>query len=176
MNQGTDSIAELFQKYGDEILRTCLLFLKKREAAEDAAMETYLRALRAIDRFRGGSSEKTWLIRIAVNICKDMLKSPAYRNNVGSEPLAELSGRDGFSDWEDRLTVSAAIASLKPIYREAAVLHFYNGFTVKEAAKLAGVPQTAMAYRVRRAKELLREKLGEEYFEEEPASRTAEEV
>lgn len=165
MNHGTDSIAELFQKYGDEVFRTCLLFLKKREAAEDAAMETYLRAMRAIGDFRRGSSEKTWLIRIAVNICKDTLKSHAYRNNAGSEPLEALTGRDEFSDWEDRLTVSGAIASLKPIYREAAVLHFYNGFTVKEAARLAGIPQTAMAYRVRRAKELLREKLGDQYFD-----------
>lgn len=163
---GTDRIAELFRKYGDEILRTCLLFLKRREAAEDAAMETYLRALRSIDRFRGGSSEKTWLIRIAVNICKDMLRSPAHKNNAGSDPLLTLSGRDELSAHETKAVVSEAVASLKPIYREAAILHFYNGFTVKESAKIAGIPETAMAYRVKRAKALLRERLGGWYFGE----------
>ncbi|MCM1334351.1 MAG: RNA polymerase sigma factor [Bacteroides sp.] len=168
MNNGTDSIAELFQKYGDEVFRTCLLILKNREAAEDAAMETYLRAMRTISGFCGGSSEKTWLIRIAVNLCKDTLRSPAVRRNLGSEPLESLAGRDEYAARDDRLTVSAAIGALKPIYREAAVLCFYNGFTVKEAARLAGVPQTAMAYRVRRARELLRESLGAEYFGEDP--------
>lgn len=165
-NNGTDSIAELFRKYGDEILRTCLLFLKRREAAEDAAMETYLRAMRSIGRFRGGSSEKTWLVRIAVNVCKDTLKSPSYKNNLGSDPLLTLSGRDELSAHETKAEVSAAVASLKPIYREAAILHFYNGFPVKEAAKIAGIPETAMAYRVKRAKALLRERLSDWYFGE----------
>lgn len=95
-----------------------------------------------------------------------MLKSPAYKNNAGSDPLLDLPGRDELSAHETKTVVSEAVASLKPIYREAAILHFYNGFTVKEAAKIANVPETAMAYRVRRSKALLRERLGEWYFGE----------
>lgn len=160
----TEQIAELFKKYGDEVFRTCLLFLKNRESAEDAVMEAYLRAIPAYSRFKRVSSEKTWLIRIAVNICKDMLKSPAYKRNVGSDPLLELAGGDELSDIEQKNEVSSAIASLPRTYREAAVLHLYNGFSIKECAKIVGVPQTTMAYRVRKAKEMLRDRLSEWYF------------
>ncbi len=164
MNNSTDSIAELFQKYGEEVFRTCWLYLKNRELAEDAAMDTFLNAMRGMERFHGGSSQKTWLIRIAINNCKNILKSSAYKTNAGSEPLENIAGKDEFSDLENKAVISEALSSLPDPYREAAVLHFYNGFTIKECAKIAKVPQTAMAYRVKRAKELLRDLLSDWYF------------
>ncbi len=164
MDYGTDRITVLFRNYGEEVFRTCRLILKNQEMAEDAAMDTFLRAMRSIDRFRGGSSEKTWLIRIAVNVCKNVLKSSAYRTYAGSEPLEEIAAADSFSALEEKAAVSSAISALPKRYREAAVLHFYNGFTVKECARIAGIPQTAMTYRVKRAKELLKENLSDWYF------------
>lgn len=90
-----------------------------------------------------------------------MLKSSARRTNLGSAPLEDIPANDELSRGEDSLAVSSAISSLPPIYREAAVLHFYNGFTIKESAKIAGIPQTAMAFRIKRARELLKKSLGE---------------
>lgn len=159
MTNGTDDISQLFSDHGDEIFRLCFLYLRNREDAEDAAMEAFSRALSNADRFRGGSQPRTWLVRIAINVCKDMLKASTRRANLGSAPLEDIPARDELSRQEDRYAVSSAISSLPPIYREAAVLHFYNGFTIKESAKIAGVSQTAMAFRVRRARELLRESL-----------------
>lgn len=161
MTNGTEYISQLFSEHGDEILRVCFMYLKNREDAEDAAMEAFSRALSKADSFRGGSKPQTWLMRIAINVCKDMLKSSARRANLGSAPLEDIPANDELSHREDRLAVSSAISSLPPIYREAAVLYFYNGFTIKESAKIAGVTQAAMAFRIRRAKELLKKSLGE---------------
>ncbi|MGN0688530.1 MAG: RNA polymerase sigma factor [Oscillospiraceae bacterium] len=161
MTNGTEHISQLFSEHGDEILRLCFLYLRNREDAEDAAMEAFSRALSNADSFRGGSQPRTWLVRIAINVCKDMLKSGARRANQLSAPLEDIASNDELSQREDRLAVSTAISSLPPIYREAAVLHFYNGFTIKESAKIAGIPQTAMAFRIKRAKELLKKSLGE---------------
>lgn len=69
-----------------EILRLCFLYLKNREDAEDAAMETFSRALTNSGSFRGGAQPQTWLVRIAINVCKDMLKTKSRRNNMGSAP------------------------------------------------------------------------------------------
>mgnify|MGYP004667258793 FL=1 len=161
MENGTDYISQLFSQHGDEIIRLCFLYLKNREDAEDAAMETFSRALNNAGSFRGGAQPRTWLVRIAINVCKDMLKTKFRRNNMGSAPLETIAANDEISLHEDALAVTAAIASLPLIYREAAVLHLYNGFTIKESAKIAGIPQTTMAFRIRRAKELLRARLAE---------------
>lgn len=161
MKNGTEFISQLFSEYGDEILRLCYLYLKNREDAEDAAMEAFSRALSHADGFHGGSQPRTWLVRIAINVCKDMLKASSRRTNLGSDPLENIPAEDELSRREERLAISAAISSLPLIYREAAVLHFYNGFTIKEAAKIAGVAHTTMAFRIKRARELLKGFLGD---------------
>ena len=60
--------------HGDNLLRLCFLYLHDRQLAEDAVQETFLRAYRGYGRFRGDSNEKTWLTRIAVNLCKSALR------------------------------------------------------------------------------------------------------
>lgn len=77
MKNGTEYISQLFSEHGDEILRICFLYLRNREDAEDAAMEAFSRALSNADSFRGGSQPRTWLVRIAINVCKDILRSGA---------------------------------------------------------------------------------------------------
>ena len=177
MKNGAEKTEELFKKYGDEILRTCMLILRNRALAEDAAMTVYEKAFSAFHgfrekarsrgeaRFRGEASEKTWLIRIAINVCRNILKSSAYRTSAAGEIPDTVSERDEYSAAETKAVVSQALMSLPRIYREAAVLHLYNGFTLKEAAKLAGVSQSAMTFRVSKARELLRKALEECYYD-----------
>lgn len=164
VKNGAEKTEELFKKYGDEILRTCMLILRNRALAEDAAMTVYEQVFVSFKGFRGEAAEKTWLIRIAVNVCRNILKSSAYR--TGTELSEEVSDNgDEYTKAETKAAVSQAIMSLPEIYREAAVLHLYNGFTLKEAARLAGVSQSAMTFRVSKAKELLRKALEECYYD-----------
>ncbi len=165
MKNGAEKTEELFKKYGDEILRTCMLILRNRSLAEDAAMTVYEKAFVSFKGFRGEAGEKTWLIRIAVNECRNILKSSAYKTSMSGEIPDTAEDRDEFSEAETKAAVSTAIMSLPEIYREAAVLHLYNGFTLKEAARLAGVSQSAMTFRVSKAKELLRKALEECYYD-----------
>lgn len=171
VKNGAEKTEELFKKYGDEILRTCMLILRNRSLAEDAAMTVYENAFTSFHTFkgkacfRGEASEKTWLIRIAVNVCRNILKSSAYKTSMSGEIPDTASDRDEYGQAETKAAVSQAIMSLPEIYREAAVLHLYNGFTLKEAARLAGVSQSAMTFRVSKAKELLRKALEECYYD-----------
>ena len=64
-------ITRLVEEYGDDVLRIATVILRSKELAEDVYQETFLRAVRSFSNFRKESSEKTWLISIAVNICRD---------------------------------------------------------------------------------------------------------
>ena len=60
-------LAHMVAQYEVMLLRTCYMYLRDRGLAEDATQETFLKAYKALDSFRGESSEKTWLMRIAMN-------------------------------------------------------------------------------------------------------------
>jgi RNA polymerase sigma-70 factor (ECF subfamily) len=80
-------IEELIDLYGDGILRLCILYLGDRHLAEDAFQETFVKAWKKRDDFRGDSSVKTWLTRIAINTCRDLLRSGWFRTMRRSQPV-----------------------------------------------------------------------------------------
>ena len=69
----------LMNAYGTQLKRLCCLYLRDAALAEDAVQETFLKAWRAMGKFRGECSEKTWLTRIAVNVCRDMQRTAWFR-------------------------------------------------------------------------------------------------
>ena len=74
-----DRLDRMVQQYEKDLLRICCIYLRNRTAAEDVVQETFLKAFKNMDTFRGESSEKTWLIRIAINCCRDYRRSAWYR-------------------------------------------------------------------------------------------------
>ena len=63
----------IVQQYGDALMRMCFLYLKDVHLAQDAVQDTWLKVYRNYDKFDANSSEKTWIMRIAINVCKDYL-------------------------------------------------------------------------------------------------------
>ena len=89
------TIEALIDQYGDGILRLCLMYLGDRQLAEDAFQETFLKAWKHLPSFRGNSSPKTWLTRIALNTCRSMLRTGwlrLLRKTQDIESLLDLSG------------------------------------------------------------------------------------
>ena len=74
-----ETIIRLMNIYGDSILRMCFLYLKDYHLAEDAAQETFIKAMNSYDMFHSLSSEKTWLTRIAINCCKNIMRTNWFR-------------------------------------------------------------------------------------------------
>lgn len=75
--KGPDNIREedllrLMAQYKNDLMRMALAFLKDEALAEDAVQETFFKAYHALTAFRGDSSEKTWLMRIAINVCRNI--------------------------------------------------------------------------------------------------------
>ena len=74
-----EKIEQLINDYGNSIFRMCFLYLKDYHLAEDATQDTFIKAMYSYNSFQNQSSEKTWLIQIAINICKNMMRTNWFR-------------------------------------------------------------------------------------------------
>lgn len=157
-------LEQLITQYGDGLLRVCLLYLKDYGLAEDAVQETFLRAYRSYDKFEGRSSVKTWLTAIAINVCRNMLRSPWRRRMVGEEALDRLRAED--PELPDP-TVSRAVMRLPKEQRIAVILFYVQEFKIREIAQIMEVPTATVSSRLNRARSKLRAELKEWYFDEE---------
>ena len=157
--KGPDSREEIIERmvrlYQMPLLRLCYAYLGDEEAARDAVQETFIKAYRSLSGFREEASEKTWLSRIAINVCKDMRRSGWFRWIAHSVPLDALPESETPACEEDRrLTVE--IMRLPARLREAALLCWLQGLTQEEAAEALGVTHQAVGSRLNRARKRLR--------------------
>ena len=155
------TVEELIDQHGDDILRLCLLYMGERQLAEDAFQETFVRAWRHLSAFRGESSAKTWLSHIAVNVCRDMLRTPwlHMRRSVRSvEEMEHLPAPDATPRHE----LMDAIRALPDKYREVIVLVYVQDMKLREAAAQLRLPVPTVSTRLRRARARLAQLLSEE--------------
>lgn len=154
-----DRLDQMVRRYEKELLRICCIYLTDRAAAQDAVQETFLRAFRSMNSFRGESSEKTWLIRIAINCCRDFRRSRWYRHidprvSVDQLPISSYNPPN-----DEHIALTVAIMKLKPKYIEVILLYFYEGYSMKEIAEMLGLTEAAVSVRIRKAKQKLRNEL-----------------
>ena len=145
----------LIDAYGDELLRLCLLYLGDRQLAEDAFQETMVKAWRALPDFRGESGAKTWLFHIAVNTCRDMLRSGWMRMRKSSVPLEVMPELAGQEDGHLR-ELTASVLALPGKYREIIVLFYYKQMKIREIAEALHMPMASVSSRLRRARAMLK--------------------
>lgn len=144
------------QRHETELLRLCYAMLGDTALAEDAVQDTFVKAYRGYTSFRGEAEDKTWLMRIAVNTCKDLRRSAWHRHvdrSVTPESLPEPAVP--FTEWDDAVT--RAVMSLRPKHREVVLLRFYQGMTIPETAHVLGVTKSTVYNRLERAYGLLRQ-------------------
>lgn len=155
------TVEELIDQHGDDILRLCLLYMGERQLAEDAFQETFVRAWRHMDGFRGESSVKTWLSHIAVNVCRDMLRTPWLRMRRSARSVEEMEHLPA-PDATPRHELMDAIRALPDKYREVIVLVYVQDMKLREAAAQLRLPVPTVSTRLRRARARLAQLLSEE--------------
>lgn len=153
-------------KYGDHLLRLCTLYLKDKALAEDAVQDTLIRAWEHYDSYEARASEKTWLTKIAVNIYKNMLRSPWNRRTEVEdfEVLAGI-GRNEYEQVNKQIDVMNAVLKLKDKYRIVILLYYYEELSVKEIAAVTSQKEATVLTRLKRGREQVGELL--KVFEKE---------
>lgn len=156
-------------QYGDCLLRMCCLYMGNLQSAEDALQETYIRAFKNIDKFKHQCSEKTWLTGIAINVCRSHLKREKIRLNY-IQPVHDCSDTEQIPNdksseiiYDD--TVLREIHMLKPKYKEVILMYYYQEMKAKEIAATLKISESAVTVRLSRAREQLKNKLKEWYYD-----------
>lgn len=113
-----EKLEVLVDKYQISLLKVCFTFLHDRSLAEDAVQETFIKAYQSLDSFRGYSSEKTWIFRIAMNTCRDMLRTRWFRfvdRRIDLSQLPEQSVPTENGDKEIMESVMALPVKLREV-------------------------------------------------------------
>lgn len=170
-----DIIENIYRDYATGIQRMCYLYLGDYQLAEDAMQETFVKVYRNYSGFRNKSSIKTWITRIAINTCKDILCNSANKRFSMSEAEFEAciaegnrinAVNGGFAMVEDKMIVANAINRLEQKYREVVILFYYQELSTKDIAGIAGLTRTTVEFRLKQARKILRNELKGAYFNE----------
>ena len=157
-NERDMSIRQMIDENQTALLRMCYLYLHDVQLAEDAVQETYIKAVRAWDSFRGEAGVRTWLTRIAMRTCMDMRRGFWFRRvDRRVTPEMRPDRAQEAEDGESALTL--AVMNLPKREREVILLYYYQDMNMKDIAETLGVTQPTVSYRLRRAKEKLRTEL-----------------
>ena len=162
-DQRREWLDQAVARWEKQMLRLCFAYLGDTALAEDAVQETFFKAWKHYGGFRGEADEKTWLMRIAMNTCRDLLKSSWMRNTDRSVTPDRLpEGSVPFEERDD--TVTRAVMSLPPKLREAVLLRWYQGLSLEEMARVLRLPRSTVNYRLKKAKTMLKGELEDWYY------------
>ena len=151
------------EQYQNMVYRIGLHWFGNSHDAEDVVQETFLRLYRQEKVFENMEHLRLWLIRVAVNLCKDAMKSPWRRRHVALDTLAEQPA----FDRPEQGALYREVMALSEKYRTVLNLYYYEGFSTKEIAELLSLRQTAVTTRLSRGRQLLKERLGEVWRDDE---------
>ena len=150
-------LERLILEHEVSLKRLCYFYLHDRALAEDAVQETFLKAYRYIKDFRQESTERTYLTRIAINTCKDILRTGWFRHVDRRVTAEELPASRETGNCH--LEVAAAVMNLPRKLREVTLLYYYQGMTMAETADILHISQPAVTGRLKRARERLKKEL-----------------
>ena len=138
----SEAFESLVRRNRNEVYALCWYFTRNREDAWDLSQEVFIKAWRALKRFRGDSSFKTWLMRIAANHSKDHLKkkrlNTASFDDALQAPDAESSANPAEEAASNELgaAIDAAVQQLPPKHQMAFILREYKGLSYQEMAEV----------------------------------------
>lgn len=146
------------EQYADTVRRLCMIHLKNYADTEDIFQTVFLKYALSSVAFESPKHETAWIVRVTLNACKDLLKSFSRSRSISLETLIEEPAQIDQSHRE----VLEAVLALPEKYRIAIYLHYYEGYTAPEIAKLTKRKVNSVYTLVNRGKSMLKEALEDE--------------
>lgn len=150
----------LVDKYGTKLLQTCYLILKDYSLAEDVLQDTFLQVYKSINKFKGDSTLYTWIYRIGVNKCRDVMKLnkvlyPDYGLSEFSL-IPDSNIEDTIIDDLALKSIKTIVFSLPPVYREGIILYYFEDLSIKDISAITGEKENTIKSRLMRGRSLLK--------------------
>ena len=150
------------EEYADMVRRVCFYHLKNREDTEDVFQNVFLKYMLCDKPFKDREHEKAWLLRVAINACKDYVKSFFRRNAIPLETLREMEA----GGMEEHREVLEAVLALPGKYKDVIYLHYYEGYSALEIGRILGKKENTVYSLLSRGRGMLKEELGGERIHE----------
>ena len=153
----TAEMERIYDTYHDSVFRLAFAYCKNRADAEDITSEVFLKRFACRKPFESPQHETAWMMRVTINLAKDLLRSFRYRFSVPLEEAVLV-----YESPEEH-AVYHAVMELPAKYRSVIHLYYFEGYSVKEIAGMTGKSETAVQTQLYRARQKLRTALGEEF-------------
>ena len=155
----------LANAYADMILRLSYTYLKNTYDAQDICQTVFVKLLSEPREFESAEHERAYVLRMASNACKDLLKSSWRKRTCGLDTVLEVPAPEA-----EEGGVLAAVNELPDNYRTVIYLHYYEGYQASEIGKILGVPTATIHTRLARGRARLKELLGGTDYERDRKS------
>lgn len=147
--------ARLYEQYATDVLRVCYFYLSDREKAEDVCQDVFVRLMTTHPVLQPGR-EKSWLLKVALNRCRDLWRGAWLKRVILGGPTFELiPAPDEFSRRDDQQAMMAAINQLPATFKEVILLHYYQGMNIAEIAQMLELPEGTISSRLNRGRKKL---------------------
>ena len=151
----------LYEKYANDVLRVSYFYLGDRQQAEDVTQDVFVRLLQSAPELVEGK-EKAWLLKVALNRCRDLWRAAWVKRVVLGSPAMELTpAPDRMDERLERQELMEAIRRLPTDFRDVILLHYYQGYGISEIAQIMKVPEGTISSRLSRGRKKLEEILKE---------------
>lgn len=164
MKDQTEVIDRLVEEYADTMKRICYSYTKNYHDTQDIMQNVFLKYLKINPNFENKEHEKTWIIRVTMNLCKDLLRS-FFRKNQSLDELEDMQILMYNEQRDDLSLVRAAVQKLPPKYKNVIWLYYYEGYSAVEIAKILEKKENTIYTWLKRGKEQLRIMLGGDFFD-----------
>lgn len=156
-SKSDSEVAEVFDKYGNSILRLAYSYLHNMDDSEDILQETLIRYMKKAPAFESPEHEKAWLLRVAMNLSKNKIDYNKVRktDELNDELVAE-ERKDLSFVWE-------AVKALPEKQRVSIHLFYEEGYSTKDISNIMNENESTVRSHLRRGREKLKEILREEY-------------
>ena len=144
--------------YADMLYRLALSYMKHKEDAEDVVQEVFTKYFCGIHLPMNAEQEKAWFLRVTINQCHDTLRKKGYRVYTSLDDVTEVAAEE----TSDMGHLYDALQRLPEKNRGVVILHYLEGYSVEEIAKILQLSSSAVKMRLKRGREFLKDELEKE--------------
>ncbi len=149
-------VNDAIERYADMVRRICMVHLKNHADTEDIFQTVFLKYALSGTEFDSAEHERAWLIRVTLNACRDLLRSVMRRRTVSLDEALECATELP----PEHAEVLEAVLALPRRYRDAVYLHYYEGYSAADTARILRRNVNTVYTLLSRARQLLSQRLG----------------